>query len=254
MPNAQLRIGRAFDGNAVLSAWVVTPAAGNVDALVGAGFDAVVLDMQHGGFDEASAAAGIAAAALLGKPAIVRVPVEAYPSASRLLDAGAAGIIAPMIGGALDAGRFADFCKYPPLGSRSWGPGRATILSGLSGTDYFEGANGSNLALAMIETRPALDALDEILAVEGIDGVFVGPSDLSVALTGRLDPASSIVDEALTQIAERAQAAGKIAGMFCFTGMQARAMAARGYGLLTIATDALLLANAARTELAAARG
>ena len=254
MPNVQGSLKRASGGDAVLSAWVGTPSMGVVEALVGAGFDTAVLDMQHGGFDEASAAAGIAAAALFGKPAVVRVPVDSFPSASRMLDAGAAGVIAPMIEGPADAKRFAAFCKYPPLGSRSWGPGRATTLSGLAGLDYFDGANGSNLALAMIETRTALDALDAILAVDGIDGVFVGPSDLSIALTGHLEPASPVVDEALAHVAARASAAGKLAGMFCFTGAQARAMATRGFGFLTIATDTLLIAAAARSELAAARG
>ena len=253
MPNVQLPLDRFSEGT-VFSAWVGTPAAGIVEALIGAGFDAAVLDMQHGGFDEAAAAAGIAAAALFGKPAVVRVPVEGFPSASRLLDAGAAGVIAPMIHGAADAKRFAAFCKYPPVGSRSWGPGRATTLSGLAGRDYFRRANGLNLALAMIETRSALDALDDILAVDGIDGVFAGPSDLSVALTGELDPSSPAVDEALAHVAGRARAAGKVAGMFCFTGTQARAMAARGFGFLTIATDTLLIAAAARSEIAAARG
>ena len=253
MPNVQLSPLRSAYGRAVLSGWVVTPAAGVVEALVGAGFESVVLDMQHGGFDEPAVAQAIAAAALFGRPAVVRVPVESFPSASRVLDAGAAGVIAPMIEGPADARRFAAFCKYPPIGSRSWGPGRATTLSGLAGAAYFAGANRLTLALAMIETRTALDALDAILAVEGIDGVFVGPSDLSVALTGTLDPSSPVVDEALARVADRARAAGKVAGMFCFTGAQARAMAARGFGFLTIATDTLLIGAAARSELAAAR-
>ena len=254
MANVELPPARLSPGETAFSAWVSTPAVGIVEALMGAGFDTAVLDMQHGGFDEAAAAAGIAAAALFGKPALVRVPVEGYPSASRLLDAGAAGVIAPMIEGPEDARRFAAFCKYPPLGTRSWGPGRATTLSGLAGPAYFDGANARHLALAMIETRGALEALDAILAVEGIDGIFAGPSDLSVALTGRLDPSAPAVDAALTHVAARASAAGKVAGMFCFTGAQARTMAARGFGLLTIASDTLLVAAAARDALAAARG
>jgi len=242
-------------GETIVSAWVGTPAPAVVETLLGAGFDAAVIDMQHGGFDEVSAAAGIAAAALAGKPALVRTPVEAFPSASRVLDAGAAAVIAPMIDTTEHARRLASFCKYPPLGARSWGPGRATALSGLAGQDYLLAANRLHLAIAMIETQAALDAVDDILAVPGVDGIFVGPSDLSIALSrgGRLDPFAPEVDAALDRVAARAAAAGKFAGMFCFSGRQAKAMAARGFRLLTVATDLLLLAASARAEAADAR-
>ena len=243
-------------GQPVVSAWIGTPAPAVVEALLHGGFDSVVLDMQHGQFDETSAAAGVAAAALVGKPAIVRIPVEAFPSASRLLDAGAAAVIAPMINTAEDARRFAAYCKYPPAGSRSWGPGRATTFTGLSGQDYFAAANGLQLCVAMIETGAALDALDDILAVPGIDGVFVGPSDLSIALSAgaAIDPFSASVDAALDRIAAGTTAAGKVAGLFCFSGPQAHAMVQRGFGLVTIATDLMLLRQAAARETAAARG
>ena len=247
------RLGR---GDTILSAWVGTPAPALVETLLGAGFDAAVLDMQHGGFDELAATAGIVAAALAGKPALVRIPGEAVASAARVREAGAAAVIAPMINSAQDAERLAAFCKYPPLGTRSWGPGRATALSGRAKQDYLEAANGIHLAFAMVETRAALDAVDEILAVPGIDGVFVGPSDLSITLSrgAALDPFSPEVDAALDRVAGRAAAAGKVAGMFCFSGQQARTMAGRGFRLLPIATDLLLLETAARAETAAARG
>ena len=161
-----------------------------------------------------------------------------------------------MINTAEDARRFAAFCKYPPAGSRSWGPGRATTFTGLSGQDYFAAANGLQLCIAMIETGAALDALDDILAVPGIDGVFVGPSDLSIALSAgaAIDPFSASVDAALDRIAAGTAAAGKVAGLFCFSGTQAHAMVERGFGLVTIATDLMLLRQAALSETAAARG
>ncbi len=243
-------------GETIVSAWVVTPAPVVVETLLGAGFDAVVLDMQHGGFDEVSAAAGIAAAALAGKPALVRTPVDAFPSASRVLDAGAAAVIAPMIDAPEHARRFASSCKYPPIGARSWGPGRVASLSGLAGQEYLLAANRLHLAIAMVETQAALDAIDDILAVPGIDGIFVGPSDLSIALSrgGKLDPFAPEVDAALDRVAARAAAAGKFAGLFCFSGRQAKDMAARGFRLLTVATDLLLLGAAARAEVADMRG
>ncbi len=108
----------------------------------------------------------------------------------------------------------------------------------------------------MIETREALAALDGILAVPGIDGVFVGPSDLSIALAngGAVDPRGPAVEEALTKIVAAAKAAGKFVGLFCFDGAQARAARARGIAFTSISTDALLLRGAARAELEKARG
>lgn len=241
-------------GPPVFAAWIVAPDPAVVETLMGEGFDGAVLDMQHGGFDVAKAAAGIAGCALMGKAAFVRIPVGDYPTASRMLDAGAAAIIAPMINSVAEARKLAAFAKYPPVGERSWGPGRATALSGCEGQDYLQRSNGMQLALAMIETRAALDDVDAILAVAGIDGVFVGPSDLSIGLSdGSLDPHSADVDAALARIAASAKAANKIAAVFCFSGGQAKVMAARGFGLMTIATDLLLLRSAARAELAAAR-
>ena len=128
----------------------------------------------------------ISSVALAGKPTIVRVPVGEFALASRLLDAGASGILAPMINSGEDARRLVEFVKFPPLGQRSWGPRAALTLSGLDGPAYLKAANAMTQAIAMIETRAALDALDEILGVEGVDGVFVGPSDLSIALSGGL--------------------------------------------------------------------
>lgn len=237
------------------AAWVSSPDPIVAETLVREGFDAAILDMQHGGFDFGSAAAAIGTCALAGRPAIVRVPVGDFPTASRLLDAGAAAIIAPMIGSAEEARRLVAFTKFPPLGERSWGPGRATILGDASGADYLRGANGLHLTIAMIETVAGLAAADAILAVPGIDGVFVGPSDLSIGMSRGADvaPASPAVDEALSRIVDRASAAGKFAGLFCFTGRDAARMASRGFVLISIATDLMLMRQAARAELDAAR-
>jgi 4-hydroxy-2-oxoheptanedioate aldolase len=241
-------------GEALLAGWssIADPAV--AELMVRAGFDTAVIDMQHGAHRLDTAFAAIAAVALAGAPAIVRIPVGDNASVSRLLDHGAAAIIAPMINSVADAQAFADAVKYPPLGQRSWGPHRAVALTGLAPADYLAGANDLHLALPMIETRAALEALDDILGLPGIDGVFVGPSDLSIALTGgRLDPRGAEVDRALDRIAARARAAGKIAGLFCFDAENAKAMAARGFGLCSIASDALLLGAGVRAAVAAAR-
>ena len=128
-------------------------------------------------------------------------------------------------------------------------------LSGYVGPAYLHSANAITLSIAMIETRQALDALDDILATPGIDGVFVGPSDLSIALSGGavVDAHSPAVDEALSRVVDRAKAHGKFAGLFCIDGARAKSALARGFALATVSTDLVLLRSAARLELAAAR-
>jgi 4-hydroxy-2-oxoheptanedioate aldolase len=238
-----------------LCAWVTANEPAVAEWLAHEAFDAVVLDMQHGAIDFAGAMRLILGVALAGKPTIARVPIGAFALASQLLDFGASGILAPMINNGDDARRLVEFVKFPPLGQRSWGPRAALSLSGLDAPAYFKAANAMTQAIGMIETRAALDALDDILRVDGLDGVFVGPSDLSIALTdGRgVEPRGATVMGEARRVAERAQAHGKYAAMFCFDGADARAMRALGYRLCTISSDQNLLRAAARSELAAAR-
>ena len=176
--------GRLAANGEALCAWVTVNEPAVAEWLAREAFDAVALDMQHGAIDFDGAMRSILSVALAGKPTIVRVPVGEFALASQLLDAGASGILAPMINSGDDARRLVEFVKFPPLGRRSWGPRTALPLSGLDATAYLNAANAMTQAIAMIETRAALDALDDILAVEGVDGVFVGPSDLSIALSG----------------------------------------------------------------------
>ena len=242
-------------GPAVLAAWCGIAEPLLAEVLVREGFDTAVLDMQHGAYDLATAMRGIAGVALAGKPCIVRIPVGDFANVSRLLDSGAAAVIAPMINTVADAKAFASFSKFPPLADRSWGPHRAISLTGMDHAAYLAKANSIQLAIAMIETREALAALDDILAVPGIDGVFVGPSDLSIALShgAAVNPNNPDVDHALTHVAARAKAHGKFAGLFTFNGAKAKEMAARGFALCSVATDQLMLRAAAKAELAAAR-
>ena len=211
--------------------------------------------MQHGMLDFVGASRAILSVALAGKPTIVRAPVGEFSLASRLLDAGAAGD--HRADGQQPRGRrrLAAFTKFPPLGERSWGPRAVLPLSGLEGPAYLGAANAMTQTIAMIETRAALDALDGILEVEGVDGVFIGPSDLSIALNdGRnAEPRGAALMKAAAWVVERAKAHGKYASMFCFDGADARAMAALGFRLCTVSSDQVLLRGAARAELAAAR-
>jgi 4-hydroxy-2-oxoheptanedioate aldolase len=243
-------------GKTALAAFIGLSEPLITESLLRDGFDTAILDMQHGLHTTQSVIVGIGAAAAAGKPVFVRPPVGDFAFASRALDAGAVGIVAPMINTIEDAKELAASCKYPPQGERSWGPYRATGLFGREMNDYLHSANEMTLAIAMVETREALDILDDILSVPGIDGVFVGPSDLSIALSkgGHVNQFAADVDDALTHVATRARAHGKIASCFSMTGKRAAEMLARGFHMSSIATDQVLLKTAAKAALAEARG
>lgn len=232
------------DDGTVVTAWVGMPGRHWVEAIAAAPFDAVTLDMQHGTHGEEGALAAVASIAATGKPALLRIPVGRFDLASRALDAGCHAVIAPMINSAQDARAFAASMKYPPVGERSYGPTVAVRALGLAGAgDYVPRANADTLALAMIETREAFDALDAILAVEGIDGVFMGPADFSVSIQGGGMP-TPFGDETLPMIeaiAERARGAGKLAAAFAHTPEAANRAHAMGYRLIAAGLDAMYL-------------
>lgn len=222
------------------TAWSAIPDPLVAEFLARSAFDTVTLDMQHGCHTVDSVLRGIAAIKLTGKPAVVRIPVGRYETASRALDFGADAVIAPMVNSVADAQAFAASMKLPPQGERSWGPTRVLALrGGMDLQTYLASANADTAAIAMIETRAALDALDGILAVDGIDGVFIGPSDLSVALSNgtKVDPVSPAVLEAAADMAAKARSAGKFAGIFAFTAATARQFRDMGFRLITISSD-----------------
>ena len=173
----------------------------------------------------------------------MRVPLGDFALVSRALDFGAEGIIAPMINTAADARAFAAAAKYPPIGERSWGPHRATTLAGLADqTVYLREANDHVVTLAMIETRTALKNLDAIIETPGIDGLFLGPSDLSIALSDgkNLDPLSKEVDVELDRIVAAAQRVKKIPGAYCHSADRAAALAKRGVKFLAVSSLSLI--------------
>jgi 4-hydroxy-2-oxoheptanedioate aldolase len=237
-------------------AWSSLAATAVVDLLAEAPFGAVTLDMQHGAHDEASVFAGLSAIRLRGKGACVRIPVGRYDMASRALDFGADLVIAPMINSLQDARLFAAAMKYPPVGERSWGPQRALRLHQVaSPKDYLGSANRTTLSLAMIETRAALAILDDILDVDGIDGVFVGPSDFSISWTGGtgVDPYLPDMMDAVSFIAERCRAHNKVSGIFIFDPARARDMVTLGYRFLAMMNDVAYLGAGAQSVLATAK-
>src|ERR1700733_7514606 len=217
-------------GETVFSGWCSLPYPIVAEMIGREGFGAVTLKAQHGLWDVSALLTGVAAVRQSGAAPVVRVPVGDFALVSRVLDFGAEGIIAPMINTAADARAFAAAAKYPPTGERSWGPHRVTSLAGLSDQSiYLREANNHVITLAMIETRTALGNLEAIVETPGIDGLFLGPSDLSIALSDgkSLDPLSADVERELNRIVTACQAAGKIPGAFCHTAERAEALEKR---------------------------
>lgn len=255
MSDSVLALRRLIDREgSALSAWssLGDPTVHEALARV---FDAVTLDVQHGLQSVDEIREGIARVVLAGCPVLVRVPVDDLALAARALDLGAQGVILPMVEGAEHARRFAQALAYPPRGNRSYGPARAADLHRMaSGPDYMRAANEGIVAFAMIETPSALAAIDEILGVDELHGVFVGPSDLSLAIDPtRLDPDGERTEAAVRAIAEKAKRAGKATAIYAANAETARRYAAMGYDLICLSSDIALLKDAARRMVEAIR-
>lgn len=248
---------RLRDGETLYTAWSSIPENGLVDHLGTTDFDAITLDMQHGGHNEQSVLNCLATIIRRQKIGLIRVPVGRNDMCSRALDMGAEAVIAPMINSLDDAKAFAGAMKYPPMGERSWGATRAVSVRGITGgNDYLRSANKSTVSIAMIETRDALAALDDILALEGIDGVFMGPADFSIAWTngGEVNPALEDMMAGVEQVAQSAKQAGKFAGVFAMNPKMAPRYAAMGYQLIAVGFDTSFITEGAGSFLKTARG
>ncbi|MDP9139025.1 MAG: aldolase/citrate lyase family protein [Pseudomonadota bacterium] len=246
---------RLASGKPLLSSWIGFPGSHQGEVIARSPFDAMTIDMQHGlmGFEEMAKL--VAAAIRARKPVAVRVPLESFGLVGRALDTGADAVIMPMVNSMQEAERLVALAKYPPAGSRSWGAYGALLATGLSSQQYLERANRLSAAWAMIETREALACADAICSVAGLDGVFVGPGDLTISLSGGKTVAGKGAEtqRAIRDIARAAQRAGVPAGIFCATPEEARRYAGMGYRFLTIDTDDGLLADACERCVAAAR-
>jgi 4-hydroxy-2-oxoheptanedioate aldolase len=248
---------RLHSGETVFSGWCGLPYPIVAESIGREGFPAVTLDSQHGLWDFAAVLAGIAAVRQGGSSPIVRVPVGDFASVSRVLDLGAEGIIAPMINTPADARALAASAKYPPIGERSWGPHRATTLAGIPDQSvYLREANDNVITLAMIETRTALSNLDAIAGTPGVDGLFLGPSDLSIALSDgkATDPLSKEIDKELDRILAAADRAKKIPGAYCHSAERAAALAKRGVRFLAVGSDLGFLRAGAAAALKTLKG
>jgi 4-hydroxy-2-oxoheptanedioate aldolase len=236
----------------VYGGWCMIPSAFAAEIMSAAGCDWLCIDLQHGLIDEHAMRTMVQAAAIRDTPVLVRVPWNEPGAIMRALDAGAEGVIVPMVNTAAEARAAAGASRYPPLGYRSWGP----LRSGMA-QHGFNPALGNEqvLCLVMIETHEAVENVDEILDVPGVDGVFVGPNDLAISHSGANDGAgrSSRDVEMIGRVAKACERKGLVAGISCTGPEDAHRWNEVGYWMLGLPSDAGLLGNAMARQLASAR-
>ena len=240
------------DGGAVINGWLAIPSSLSAETMSHQGWDSLTLDQQHGMVDFQSAVPMLQAISTTDTVPITRVPWLEPGIIMKSLDAGAYGIICPMINTPEDAKALVGACRYAPQGHRSYGPVRALMYAG---ADYPQHANDTVVAIAMIETQEALFNLEGILSVPGLDGVYIGPSDLALSLGGtpKPDQTDPKVVEAIDHILAAAKSHGVVPGIHCGSPAYATRMVEQGFQLVTILSDNLLMATAAKRAVAELR-
>ena len=241
------------EGGTVVNGWLHVPSSFSAEVMAHAGWDSLTIDMQHGPVDYASLVPMLQAISTTDTVPIVRVPWNDPGLIMRVLDAGCYAVICPMINTREQAETFVEAGRYPPEGYRSFGPYRATLYGG---QDYTDHANETVVTMAMIETQRALDNLDEILDVKGLDAVFVGPSDLgqSLGYGPGMDRDEPAVVHAMEKVLAAANERGLAAGIFTGSPEYASRMVEKGFRFVTISSDARLMASAAAGVVAALKG
>jgi 4-hydroxy-2-oxoheptanedioate aldolase len=244
---------RLKSGKACINAWLAIPSGFSAEVMAQCGFDSVTVDMQHGVQDYMSMVQCFQAMDKHPITPMVRIPWNEPGIIGKVLDAGAWGVICPMVNTAAEAKALASACLYPPKGKRSNGPIRAGGY-GEPGI-YQTVANDEVMVIPMIETQEAIDNIDAILDVPGISGIYIGPSDLgfSLGLVPKLDREEPEIFTIYEKLVKATQKRGQFAGIHNQTGSYAARMIAMGFRFVTIFNDSGLMARAARAEIAVAR-
>jgi 4-hydroxy-2-oxoheptanedioate aldolase len=239
-------------GGAAVNGWLAIPNSFSAETMAHQGWDSLTIDLQHGVVDYPAMVTMLQAISTTPTVPIVRVPWLEPGMLMKALDAGAYGVICPMINSREDAQKLVAYTHYAPRGTRSFGPVRALLYAG---ADYPQHANDTIVTFAMIETAAALDNLDDILSVEGLDAIYIGPSDLSLALGCRpvFDDVDPPVAQAIDHILARAKAHGVVAGIHNGTPDVALARIAKGFQFTTVSSDARLIAAGAQQVIAKMR-
>ena len=218
----------------VINAWLSIGSSYAAEGVGHSGVHSVTVDLQHGMLDFSDALPMLQAISATPATPLVRIPDLDPARIMHLLDAGAYGIICPMISTPEQAAALVSACRYPPTGTRSFGPSRGLLFGG---SDYVAKANETVMAIPMIETAEAVERIDEILGVDGIDMLYLGPNDLAFELDGHVGAARPHSEAALMHVLSAAKSRGIPVGIFCGSAEEAHARAAEGYHLVTPAND-----------------
>jgi 4-hydroxy-2-oxoheptanedioate aldolase len=243
------------EGKPVLNGWLSIANAFSAEIMAEQGYDSITIDLQHGVVDYQSMVGMLQALRASEVTPLVRVPWLDPAAVMRALDAGAYGVICPMIDNRAQAAEFVSYMRYPPEGTRSFGPTRAAFSAG---PNYAGEADRNVLCFAMIETAEAFRNVEDIVSTPGLDGVYIGPSDLTLGLTGKrypfgFDREEPEMVEAIHTILAKAHQAGIRAGLHCGGAAYAAKAVGWGFDLVTLPNDVRLLASAAGASVADTR-
>jgi 4-hydroxy-2-oxoheptanedioate aldolase len=232
-------------GQAAVNGWLAIPSSFSAETMAHQGWDTLTIDLQHGVVDYQAMVGMLQAISTTPTVPLVRVPWLEPGILMKTLDAGAYGVICPMVSTREDAQKLVAYTSYAPRGTRSFGPIRALLYGG---PDYPEHANDTIVRFAMIETAQALDNLDQILSVEGLDAVYIGPSDLSLALGCKptFDDVDPKVAQAIAHVLDRAKAHQVVAGIHNGAPEAALKRIGMGFQFVTVGSDARLMAAGAQ--------
>ena len=243
------------DGQPALNGWLAIANGFSAEIMAGAGYDSLTIDLQHGIIDYQAAVGMMQSIRASPVVPLVRVPWLDPAAIMKALDAGAYGVICPMVNTAKEAAALVSYVRYPPRGARSFGPTRVGLVAG---SNYAGEADDQLLCLAMIETREGFDNLEQIVSTPGLDAVYIGPSDLTLGLTGRdhpigLDREEPHMIEAIQHILKAAHGAGIRAALHCGAAAYAAKAIGWGFDLVTVSGDSRLLAVGAAASVAETR-
>ena len=237
------------EGKPVINGWLQIPSTVSAEAMAHQGWDSLTIDMQHGLVDYSNALPMLQTISSTNVIPLARVNWNEPGQIMKILDAGAYGVICPMVSNREEAEKFVQACMYPPRGYRSFGPIRGLLYGG---ADYGKHANDEILKLAMIETKEALSNLDEIMSTEGLDGIYIGPADLSLAVGAEPSfdiPETSPVFKVILTILEHAKKNKIIPCIHNMSPEYAQKMINLGFKLVTIGADQRYMSAGAKAAV-----
>ncbi len=241
-------------GKSAVNGWLQIPNSFTAELMANQNWDSLTLDMQHGVIDYPNAVGMLQAISTTNVVPLARVNWNEPGQIMKILDAGCYGIICPMVSNRKEAENFVKACLYPPKGYRSFGPIRGLLYGG---SDYAKQADKEILKLAMIETKESLEKLEEILYTPNLDGIYIGPADLSLALgeePGFDKPENTKAYKEILRILDAAKKRNLLAGLHNGTPEYAQKMIDKGFNLVTVGSDSRYIAAGAKSDLEKLKG